>query len=109
METSETLSLFAGGLLSLAFSYIPKLNTWYASKDEQTKQLVMLAALLITTLGIFGASCARLYEIPFVGGVECSQSGAVSLGVDFVIALIANQGVHRLSPRTQSVKMAWKK
>ena len=35
------LSLFAGALLSLAFSYVPGLNTWFDGQEPTTKRLIM--------------------------------------------------------------------
>ena len=54
----EVLSAAAGVLLSLAFSYLPGLNGWFASLEGTHKRLVMLAALVLVAAGAFALSCA---------------------------------------------------
>ena len=91
--TETTLASLAGAVLSLAFSYIPGLTEWYAQLAANYKRLVMLAALIIVTLGIFGASCAGLSA-----QVSCDMTGAKSLLPLFVSAVIANQAAYMLTP-----------
>lgn len=92
--TSDTLSALAGVLLSLAFSYLPGLRTWYADQVPEHRALVMLGALLVAGLLAFGLSCAGLQQV-----VPCSQPGAWSLVTAFVTAAIANQATYSLTKR----------
>ncbi|MBV5322604.1 MAG: hypothetical protein JZU60_02065 [Ilumatobacteraceae bacterium] len=91
--TESTLASLAGILLSVCFSYIPKLQVWYGGLIGQYKRLVMLAALLAVTLGMFALSCAGA-----TAQVACTQEGAKSLIGLFVSALIANQAAYMITP-----------
>jgi hypothetical protein len=104
--TSEMLVGATGILLSLLFSYIPKLNTWFGSQTEEYKKLFMLCALLVITLGIFGLGCAGVLAQLTGVAVACTWSSALDLVRLFVVAAIANQAAFRFSPRTQPVKAA---
>lgn len=97
--TPEWLALVAGAVLSLSFSYIPGLADWYAKLDGTRKRLIMAGLLLVVTGGAFGLGCAGI-----LGGVDCSQNGAVSAVYAFILALVANQATYSISP--QIVKRA---
>lgn len=94
--TVETLSIVAGIVLSLAFSYIPKLSDKFASLDSQRKSLIMLGCLFLVALGSFALSCLN---VGFETGVTCDNAGAVKLITIFVSAAIANQTTYMLSPQ----------
>ena len=93
--SSATLSSVAGILLSLAFSYILGLNSWFDTLDSTYKRLIMLAALLVVAAGSFGLSCSGWWDF-----VTCDQGGIVELIEAFVAASIANQMAYKLSPRS---------
>jgi hypothetical protein len=95
--TPETLSYYAGIILSLACSYFPGIENKYKTLDGAYKRLVMLLLLLITTAGIFALSCWPLTAqyMP----VTCAAEGIKQLVPAFIGALIANQAVFLISPR----------
>ena len=95
------LASIAGIVLSLAFSYIPKLDTWYVVQDGKLKRLIMLGVLLIVALAAFGLSCADLWAT-----VTCDKAGAMGLVEAFIMAALANQGAYLFSPRTKRVEKA---
>jgi hypothetical protein len=97
--SSELLASIAGITLSLLFSYIPGLSTWYATLTGQYKSLLMAGLLLVTAAAIFGLSCANVAAY-----VTCDQAGAISLVKIFIAALIANQATYAISPQTEGVK-----
>lgn len=99
--TANQLSAVAGIVLSLLFSYIPFLQSWYAPKDSATKSLIMLGALALVALGVFGLSCSGWWVY-----VSCDQSGTKALIEAFVVAAIANQTTYRLSPETKFARVA---
>lgn len=101
--TAEILSMIAGSLLSLGFSYIPGLNTWFAAKPEEVKKLTMLVLMVVVALVAFGLSCANL-DFPLIGNVTCDKAGALGLISNFILALMANQATHRASPEMASVQ-----
>jgi len=93
--SSETLLIIAGVILSLAFSYVPGLASWYNLKDDTVKRLIMLGLIAVTAGAVFGLSCADLWVDPAI----CTKDGGLSLLTAFFLALMANQGVNSISPK----------
>lgn len=91
--TAEQLSLIVGVVLSLLFSYFPGLKGWFEKLQPDEKRLVMLGVLFVVTAGIFGLSCAKLFEY-FV----CSWSGVWEAVKLFILAAVANQTAYSLTP-----------
>lgn len=101
--SSDKLSALAGVVLSLAFSYIPGLKTWFGGLSSTGKRLVMLAALLIVAGGSFGLSCAGVLDGALATpAVLCEQRGAMEIAWAFVAALVANQATYQLSPASSA-------
>ena len=76
--TATILSGIAGVILSLLFSYVPKLNTKFAAKSAEEKKLWMLALLAVVAGGAFGLSCTQygaMLGIPIV----CTDAGLIEL------------------------------
>ena len=99
--TIYALVYLASGLLSLAFSYIPKLSTWYAEQSAQIKKLVMGAALLVTTGAVFGFGCAGWAASLGLPQLECTQYGAGDALKMLMLALAVNQGVYKITKPAQ--------
>ena len=99
----ELLAAVYAGILSLALTYIPGLNTKWAALGEDVKKLVMGAGLIAISVAVFAVGCAPALGIVFV---ECSTGGAVKLLSILISALIASQAIHRLTPMPASVKAA---
>ena len=91
--SSELLAGIAGIVLSLVFEYFPGLNSWYNALVDGKQKLIMLAALLVSALGVFGLACIGKSDL-----VVCDVNGAWVLLEYFVLAVVANQATHRLSP-----------
>lgn len=95
---ADTLSMLAGAVLSLAFSYIPGLSEWYEPLEARVKRLVMLTLLVVVAGSVFALSCAGLAAD--IGlSLTCDRAGAVGLARTLVLAIVANQGVYKLSRR----------
>ena len=92
--TAEELAAIAGVVISLAFSYVPKLEGWYDDLVTQSKSLVMLGVMVAVSMATFLLSCYGVLEV-----VVCTQAGAMGLFKVLVAALVANQVTHRLTPR----------
>ena len=92
--TSQDLAMIAGVILSLIFSYVPKVSDWYAKRTPTEKRLIMAVLLLAVAAGAFGLSCAEI-----VVSVACTRAGAMGLVYAFITALIANQATYAISPR----------
>lgn len=98
--TPEILASSAAILLSLLFSYVPGFKTWYEPLSPDSKRLVMLALLFLTSAACLAISCSRLPLDPAFGNmVSCDAPGAVGLLRVFIAAMIANQAAYALSPR----------
>jgi hypothetical protein len=97
--TAVLLSSIVAIVLSLLFSYVPGLNTWYAALTGEWKRVGMAVLLLLTAGAVFGLSCAQVLTY-----VTCDQVGAIGLVKIFVAALIANQATFVISPQTVTVK-----
>ena len=99
--TPQLLSSLAGITLSLFFSYIPGLSTWYEALTATYKRLVMLFLLAVVSISVFGLAC--LGWLPyFTGGdatVACTEQGGVELLTAFVLALVANQSTYLITPK----------
>jgi hypothetical protein len=100
--TPAVLAAIAGAVLSLLFSYIPGLNTWYALKEEEIKKLIMALLLLILSASLFGLQCAGVLE----SGLSCDKQGVIQLVVIFLSAIVTNQSVYKITPQLAKVKDA---
>lgn len=94
----QLLVMLASGLLSLGFSYLPKLKDWYDTKTPTEKRGIMALCLLGVAAAFFGLACAGwlsgLSERFGIPVVTCDWVGVVDLVVAYVLALGANQGVY---------------
>lgn len=93
--TVELLSTIAGIVLSLAASYLPGFDAWYAGLDGNRKRLVMLGLLAAASATVFGLSCAGWFS-PLV---TCDKPGVERLLSVFISAVIANQAAYAISPK----------
>lgn len=98
--TSEGISAAAGVILSLSFSYVPKLNQRYSDLSPEAKRLIMLGLLALVAIGAFGLTCSRA---PFeaLKTVTCDQAGAWGLGRALITAVVANQATFLISPKSK--------
>jgi hypothetical protein len=96
--SANTLSLIAGAVLSLAFSYIPGLRADFDAIDPTEKRLVMLGLLLVTAISVQVMACLG-WAAEWGVDLACNRAGLAGLIEQLVIAIIANQGVYAISPR----------
>lgn len=96
---AELLAGYVGVILSLVFSYVPGVEAWYKALEGTTKRLIMLGLLVLVTAAIFGVSCAGLGG-DFGISVECSKAGVMGLLQVLFAAIIGNQAVFLISPKT---------
>ena len=105
--TMETLSLLAGTLLSLGFSYLPGLSAWYSrlgktpegGDDGGTRKRLVMLGLLGFTAGISFALACSGWGASAGLQLSCDQAGAVGLARALVLAIIANQSIYKISPQ----------
>jgi len=96
--TAEQLALYAGVVLSLAFSYVPKLSDWFAKLEATTKRLAMAGLLLVVAGAVVGLACSG-FGADLGLTVSCDRAGIVGVINAFILALIANQATYALSPQ----------
>ena len=96
--SADTLSLFAGSVLSLLFSYVPGLNSKFEQLDSTYKRLAMAGLLLVVALAVVGIACAG-FAADLGLTVTCDKAGAIGVLRSFVLALAANQSTYAISPR----------
>lgn len=89
-----------GVVLSLVCSYVPGVNTWFAAKSKEFKQLFMALGILIIVCVVFSLTCYNL----ITSNLTCSLNGAANALMVYVFTLAANQGVYSVSPQTSIVK-----
>jgi hypothetical protein len=104
--TADLLAGTAAIILSLVFSYIPGLNTWYAALQKELKQLIMLALVVIVAAASYGLACAGVLESLTGIPLTCDQAGLLGLLRAVVLAIVVNQGAYSLSPNTPAVREA---
>lgn len=101
----EEIAVIAGIILTLAFSYIPKLNISYGLLDPTYKRLIMAGLLLVVSAGAYGLSCAGL-AADFGLLVTCDRPALIGLVRSFIVAVVANQSLYALSPEASAVEQA---
>ena len=99
--SSDQLSTIAGVILSLLFSYVPGVSTWYSMQSPDTKRVVMLVAIVLVAGSAFALSCWGL------GGqlgllITCDQASAWGLIRAIVACAVGNQVAYKLSPASGS-------
>jgi hypothetical protein len=97
--SSELIVSIAGVVLSLLFSYIPGLRTWYAALVSETKQLIMLGLLVLVTGAIYALGCYGILET----NITCDKSGLVSLVFMLITGVVSNQATYMITPQTKDV------
>ena len=100
--TPEQLTVLAGVLLSLLFAYGPGVKDWFDGKAGTEKRLIMLGALAVISLGIFGANCAGLSLDGTV--IACSKDGLWGLVKVFAGAAILNQTTFSLTTASSAAR-----
>jgi hypothetical protein len=100
--SSELIVSIAGVVLSLLFSYIPGLRTWYAALITETKQLIMLGLLVLVTTAIFVLGCYGILST----GIACDKFGAIALIQMLIVGIVSNQAAYLISPQANDVVIA---
>ena len=95
--SAESISLIAGTVLSLLFSYLPGARNWYTQFSPEVKRSIMLGLILLTGGIIYGLSCLG-WGVAWGIAPICNQSGLLGLIEQVVIAIIANQSIYAISP-----------
>jgi hypothetical protein len=93
MTAQELILAGLGILLSIGFTYIPFIATWYYGIDSKFRGLVMLGFSVVVVGVIFGLSCTGMFN-----WVACSKAGIEDLGKGLLILLGTNQITYNMTP-----------
>jgi len=101
--TPELIAAIIGALISVLFSYFPKLNTLFAALAENQKKLIMLGLMVLVSGVIYLGDCVLNW---WVTDLVCGQEGLWRLATILISSIVGNQGVFSLTPQTTSVRLA---
>jgi uncharacterized membrane protein YjfL (UPF0719 family) len=93
----------AGAILSLTWTFLPKVREQFASLSSGVKILVNLILMLVLSGLIILFSCINWFPVP---GVSCSLTSAKELIAMVIWAVIGNQITYVASPQPTDVKTA---
>ncbi|UCD42307.1 MAG: hypothetical protein JSV69_01425 [Chloroflexota bacterium] len=96
--SAESLSLVAGTTLSLFFSYVPGLRSWFDEFNPEFRRLIMLAMLLCSASLVYGLTCLG-WAAEWGVSLTCDRAGLFGLVEQLVLAIIANQSIYAITPR----------
>lgn len=100
--SAQAISMIVGFVISLLFSYFPRLNTAYAGLSTEAKSLIMIGLMVLVT----GAIVLLDYFDVINAGLTFDKGGIMQIVMTFIAALMANQATYVASPQTRAVKEA---
>ena len=100
---STVLLFLAGAVLSLAWTFWPKMRENFAALESNVKILVNLFVLIVLSGLIILFSCIQWFPIP---GVTCSVEAAKSLVEMIIWSVVGNQIAYVAAPQPADVKNA---
>jgi hypothetical protein len=83
-------------LLALLFDLVPPAKAWFDKRPPAAKRWGMVGAIALIVGGAFGLSC-----LGTIAWFTCGTSGIVPAVSLFVLAVLANQGVHGVVAKYQ--------
>ena len=84
------LTATAAAILALLFDYAGGLAEWYDQLSDIQQRQLMGVLLLLVSVGVFLGQCFSI----FVTNLSCTQTGAMDLLYQFLLAIGVNQGTH---------------
>lgn len=104
--SAEFLASVVGVIISLVFSYFPKLKEAFAVISSEAKSGIMLGLLAIVTASITALDYFNVID----AGIAFDGQWVAHIVWVFISAVIANQATYKISPQTASVKdaKAWR-
>jgi len=93
----KILSGLAGLGLSLLFSYVPGVKSWFDKLESDQKRGVVLLSLATIAVISYGLSCAGWWP-----QVTCDKAGIQTLIEAFVAALVTSQAAFLVSPKSKT-------
>ena len=95
------LTATAAAILALLFDYAGGLAEWYDQLSDIQQRQLMGGLLLLVAVGVFLGQCFNI----FVTNLACTQTGAMDLLYQFLLAVGINQGVHMMTKPSLGYKI----
>ena len=95
------LTATAAAILALLFDYAGGLAEWYDRLSDIQQRQLMGGLLLLVSVGVFLGQCFSI----FVTNLSCTQTGAMDLLYQFLLAIGVNQGTHLMFKPTLGYKI----
>lgn len=96
---SDILLYVAGVVLSLAFTYLPKLKDWY-DRQSGSKAMIMLGVIIFVAVAYFALGCIQALASKIGILVTCTTDGAITVLLAVVKIIVANQATYLLAKRS---------
>lgn len=100
--SAEFLASVVGVIISLFFSYFPRLKEAFAALSSEAKSGIMLGLLAIVTASIAALDYFNVID----AGIVFDGQWVARIVWVFISAVIANQAAYKISPQAASVKSA---
>jgi len=99
MTLQDVLLLATGSLMSITFSFFPKLKDWMDALAPNQKRGVMFVSIIVVAMIYFAAGCGGVLDpliAPLTGGVlpsvACTETGLLDLLRAILLLTVASQG-----------------
>jgi hypothetical protein len=101
MSNQDLILAGVGFVVSVLFTWVPVLGTWYYGIASKWRGLTMIGILLVVVGAIFGLSCSGLFS-----WVACTTASLGALVRAALIAIVTNQVTYQVTPDTKFNKAA---
>lgn len=101
--SAEIFVVLASVVLSVTWSFLPKLRVKFAALESSVKAIVNLILMTLLGVAMFIFTCTNWSPIP---GVECTTQGAKALSVLIFIAIAGNYLTYGITSPPDDVKAA---
>jgi len=96
----ELIVSITGVIISLVFSYFPRLRTSFGALTQEVKSGIMLALMAAVVAAVAGLNCAGWVD----AGISCDQVGLQQLIWWYLLAVTGNQVAYSISPQRGDVE-----
>lgn len=102
--TTALVASVLAGLLSLAFTLIPKLNARFAALEKEVKTAIQAGLSALIAVAIYVIACTPSLSVGFP--VACPTGGFWELAFTIFSSIVTNQGVYLGTPKPAALKAA---
>lgn len=95
--TPDSIVVVLGAIVSLIFTYFPKLNTWFAGLEADIKSLIMILLMVVIEGAVFVLSCILGVITSNIACASGFWNILFNMGVTLVLAIMSNQSVFSIT------------